>query len=152
MTRFVLLDAGPLGRATLARGKPVGDDCRSWLARVVSAGHEVVIPEVADYEVRRELVRLGASAGLKRLDALQSRFAYLPITTAAMIRAAELWAVVRGLGMPTAGPGDLDADAILAGQAATLGLLGDAVIVATGNLRHFGRFPGIDAREWNTIG
>jgi hypothetical protein len=97
--------------------------------------------------LKTALVRLNALAKLARLDALQSRFAYLPITTATMILAADLWAIVRRYGVPTAGPDDLDADASLAGQATTLGEPGNAVIVATTNLRHLGRFPGVDARD-----
>ena len=113
----MLLDAGPLGLATTARGKPAGDAYRAWLDGLDASGHEVIIPEVADYEVRRELARLDARAGLRRLDGLHARFAYLPITTAAMRRAAELWAILRNAGLPTAGAEALDGDAILAGQA-----------------------------------
>ncbi len=46
---------------------------------------------------------------------------------------------------------DLDADAILAGQATTLGGAGDVVTVATSNVGHLARFPGLDARQWATI-
>ncbi len=34
------------------------------------AGNVVVIPEIADFEVRRELIRRGAHTGLIRLDSL----------------------------------------------------------------------------------
>ena len=42
-------------------------------------------------------------------------------------------------------------DAILAGCAATVGRPGDEVIIASSNVRHLSRFPGIDAREWTSI-
>ena len=45
----------------------------------------------------------------------------------------------------------LDADAILAGQAALAGQPGDTVTVATTNLAHLSRFPGIDAQAWDQI-
>jgi len=45
----------------------------------------------------------------------------------------------------------LDADAILAGVAATMADPTDRVVIATTNVRHLGWFPGIDAREWQTI-
>jgi predicted nucleic acid-binding protein len=111
----------------------------------------VVAPEVADYEVRRELLRVGATAGIVRLEDLESSIDYDPITTPAMRRAAELWAVVRQAGPPTADPQALDADCILAAQASLLGDPDDLVTIATTNVGHLARFPGIDARPWETI-
>ena len=68
-----------------------------------------------------------------------------------MIKAAEFWAFLRQLGIPTASPDALDADAILAGQAALAGRPGDTVTIATTNLAHLNRFPGIDAQTWDQI-
>jgi len=45
----------------------------------------------------------------------------------------------------------LDADAILAGQAALAGQTGHTVTIATTNLAHLNRFPGMDAQIWNLI-
>ena len=50
----------------------------------------MLISEVADYEVRRELVRAGKTLSVARLDALQTEFVYLPINTATMRKAAAL--------------------------------------------------------------
>ena len=50
-----------------------------------------------------------------------------------------------------AGPDALDADAILAGVAATIGAPGDEVVIATTNVRHLSRFAGVDARVWAEI-
>jgi hypothetical protein len=52
------------------------------------------------------------------------------------------------MGIPTA---TLDADAILAGQAALAGLPGDSIAIATTNPAHLNRFPVIDARSWDQI-
>ena len=73
-------------------------------------------------------------------------FRYLTLTTDAIIKDAEFWASVRQTGVPTASPDALDADAILAGQAALAGLPGDTVTVATTNAVHLDRFTGIDAQ------
>jgi predicted nucleic acid-binding protein len=116
-----------------------------------AAGAEFLIPAISDYEVRRELIRLRAAAKLLNLDDLRSQFTILEISSAALDRAAEFWTLVRRLGKPTAGPNDLDADAILAGMAATAGQPGDQVTIATTNLRHFTNFPAIDAQLWDTI-
>ena len=111
----------------------------------------MVVPEIADYEVRRELIRAGAPAGLTRLDTLSVSLTYDPITTPVIRMAAEFWADVRRRGLPTAADQSLDADAILAAQAALIGAPGDTVTVATSNSGHFARFPGIDARDWASI-
>ena len=44
-----------------------------------------------------------------------------------------------------------DGDAILAAQTRRLAGLGDVVTIATDNSRHLSRFPGVDARPWQTI-
>jgi predicted nucleic acid-binding protein len=151
VARIIVLDAGPLGLACMRPGTPVVDACRAWLAAIAAAGADVVIPAVADYEVRRELVRINARVKLQNLDDLAARFGLVDVSAEAFRRAAELWAVVRNLGRPTAGDEALDADAVIAGVAATIGGPGDTVTIATNNVRHLGRFPGVDAREWATI-
>src|SRR5208282_5612603 len=67
------------------------------------------------------------------------------------LKAAEFWAFLRQSGIPTASPDALDADVILAGQAALAGQPGDTVTIATTNLAHLSRFPGIDAQTWDQI-
>lgn len=146
-----MLDAGPLGLASKPRGKPDGDRCRAWIQALAVAGVRVVVPEVADYEVRRELLRAGATGGVARLDRLATLLDYDPITTPAMRRAAELWALVRRAGIPTADPKALDADCILAAQASLLGGPDDLVTIATENLGHLSRFPGVAAAMWTSI-
>lgn len=151
MGRIVVLDAGPLGLASKPRGKPDRDRCRDWLRDLDAAGVRVVAPEIADYEVRRELLRVGAPAAVGRLDLLIGALDYDPITTDAMRRAAAFWALTRQAGLTTAHPQALDGDCILAGQASMLGGSGDLVTIATTNLRHFAGFPGVDAKVWDTI-
>ncbi len=124
--------------------------CAFWLRSLSSLGFAAILPEIADYEVRRELLRAGKSAGVRRLDELKIRTRYLPITTEVMLRAAELWAETRRKGMPTAHDHDLDGDVILAAQARLLAEAGESVIVATTNPRHLARF--VDARLWPEIG
>lgn len=89
--------------------------------------------------------------GLLRLDALAFGLVYDPITTAVMRQAAAFWADVRRRGLPTAADASLDGDAILAAQAGLLGGPGDVVEIATSNVGHLGRFPGINAREWALV-
>ena len=70
------------------------------------------IPEIADYEVRRELLRAKKTASVSRLDALADVMEYLPISTAAMRKASELWASARQIGQPTAATQRIFADLV----------------------------------------
>jgi hypothetical protein len=48
----------------------MGDQCRLWLDGLLARGVDIIVPEIADSEIRRELTRVGASGSLRRLDAL----------------------------------------------------------------------------------
>jgi predicted nucleic acid-binding protein len=144
MPDIVLLDTGPLGM--VAHPQP-DEEIVTWLARLLAEGVKVLIPEVADYEVRRELLRAGMVKSIARLDQLKATLGFLPIASEAMLKAAEFWAEARRRGRPTAHERTLDADAILAGQAATV--FGKEVVVATGNPRHLARF--VAASDWIEI-
>ena len=147
VNRVVLLDAGPLGLVTNPKRSPTSTACAQWLQALVAANARVIIPEIADYEVRRELLRANKLKGIAQLDALTRLVEYLPITTFAMRQAAAFWAQARQQGQPTAGDKTLDADMILAGQAATLGVSG--VVIATTNVGHLARFA--PAELWQQI-
>jgi hypothetical protein len=151
VARIVVLDRGPLGLASKPRGKPDRDRCRKWIQDLAAVGGRVVVPEIADYEVRRELLRVGATAGIGRLDRLIGVLQFDPITTPAMRQAAAFWALTRQAGLVTADPHALDADCILAAQASLLGGPADVITIATSNVRHFMALPGINAQVWDTI-
>ena len=55
MGDLVFLDSTPLWPACKPAGKPDADACRAWLTSLETAHILVVIPEIVDYEVRREL-------------------------------------------------------------------------------------------------
>jgi predicted nucleic acid-binding protein len=147
MTRVVLLDSAPLGLLTAPPRRPGARACSRWLTGLVTAGARVVVPEITDYELRRELLRAGKTASVQRLDALARATEYLAITTPAMRRAAELWAQARQQGQPTAADNTIDADMILAAQALTLGA--PHVVIATTNVGHLSRF--VPAELWQNI-
>ncbi len=149
MSGMVLLDAGPLGLLTNPKGGDEARRCRAWLDGLVAAGVHVMVPEGADYEIRRDLFRAGRRGGLERLDRIGRRPRFLPVTTAVWRRAAQLWALARNEGYATAGDAALDCDVILAAQAQLATEDGFDVIVATTNVAHLGRF--VDAREWTAI-
>jgi len=120
VSQVILLDPSPLGLITNPKLSPESFACTQWLQLLVSSGSRVIIPEIADYEVRRELLRANKVKGIARLDELSQLLEYLPITTAAMRQAALFWAQARQQGQPTAGDKTIDGDIILVAQAITL--------------------------------
>jgi predicted nucleic acid-binding protein len=116
---------------------------------LLANGAIVVIPEIADYELRREFTLVGMTESIKQLDGLKSVLRYDPITTDAMLLAADFWAQARRQGRKTADDKALDGDVILAAQASLLTHLGDEVVVATTNVKHLSLF--VDARLWQDV-
>jgi predicted nucleic acid-binding protein len=147
VSAVVLLDSGPLGLLCNPKNSRQPVACRQWVGGLQAASRRVIIPEIADYEVRRELLRTNLCLSVALLDLLPQQLEYLPLTTAAMRRAAELWAQARQQGQPTAGDNTIDADMILAAQALTLGE--PDIIIATTNVGHLSRF--VPADLWTNI-
>lgn len=147
MSRVVFLDAGPIGLVTNPKLSPESTLCTRWLQALIISDTRVIIPEIADYEVRRELLQANKVKGIARLDELANSLEYLPITTAAMRQAAMFWAQARQQGQPTASDKTIDSDMILAAQAMTLDVVD--VVIATTNVGHLSRFAPADL--WRNI-
>ena len=147
MKHVILLDAGPLGLVTNPKRSPQSMACNQWLQSLLLNGVHVMVPEITDYEVRRELLRARKAQGLQRLDELVAVIEYLPLTTTVMRDAAQLWAQLRQLGRPTADQHALDGDVILAAQARSIPI--DNAIVATTNVGHLTRL--VKAALWTEI-
>ncbi len=146
MTLHILLDSYPLG----ALSQPTPDvSIVTWAAACQTAGHEIYIPEVIDYEVRRELLRAKKNTGVSNLDVLKATLRFLPINSAAMLLAADLWSQSRQSGLATGDPKKLAIDVILAAQALTLGVPASDLIVAPSNVGHLSRF--VPADLWSSI-
>lgn len=141
----LVLDASPLSLLCHPDlSIPIVAEINQWLEAQDVAGRKIHIPEIAHYEVRRELVRLRKIRSIRRLDALIESTSYLPLNTATVLRACEFWAQARQQGLPTASADALDADVILAAQTERAG-----GVVATHNIGHLSRF--VDARHWRDI-
>jgi hypothetical protein len=151
MIRYIVLDSTPLGLLAQRPGATEADACRQWLANQTAKGLRAVVPEIIDYEVRRELIRAGKSTSVTRLDRFLTSppVDYVPITTGAMRLAADLWAKARRQGTPTSHPHALDVDVILSAQVLAAGMHPTDFIVATGNVAHLSRF--VPAALWSNI-
>lgn len=141
MNRPYMLDAGPLGKIAHPKAKL---DIALWFDSMLDKGKTIIIAEIADYEIRRSLLLAGLDKSIAKLDNLKSTLQYLPITTEAMLKAAELWADARRKGTPTADPKELDCDVVLAAQALSVN-----AIVVTENIGHLDRF--VEAKHWKDI-
>lgn len=146
MSSLLLLDTGPLGLAV----KPRRDaDFEKWFDEIQASEIMICVPEIALYELRRELIRIGSLRSLVTLAEHVATFEYLPITTPIILRATELWADVRQRGRPTAGAEALDGDVILAATAQLLTEGGNDVLIATTNATHLSLFAA--AALWRDI-
>ena len=90
MSKTVLLDAGPLGMISNPNATGVNRQCYEWMESLVVNGFQIRVPEMADYEVRRELLRANKSQGILRLDLLKNTLGYMALTTSVMLQAAQL--------------------------------------------------------------
>ena len=141
-----MLDEGPLSLITHPKGGDDAAEAKAWMRRLREAGVAVRVPEIADYEIRRELIRASKTRSVERLNRFGEEAGFLPITTEVMRMAAGIWAEARNQGQPTAPDPALDADVILAAQAR---LAGDGAVVATTNPGHLSRF--VAAEFWRDI-
>lgn len=149
--RRVVLDSTPLGLLVQKATYPQANACRAWLDGLGNAGVGIVLPDLIDYEVRRELLRLGLTRALRLLDRLYAdpHVERLQVTSRTLLRAADLWADARRRGIPTADPHALDIDVILAAQVLSAGWRAGDFVVATSNVSHLGQF--VPAAEWASI-
>lgn len=110
MKKSIFLDSGVIGLITNPNLSAEAISCAKWLLSHINKGNQIIIPEIVDYEVRRELLRANKVKGLARLDELIDSLEYLPINTEAMRQAAVFWAEARQKGQPTASDKTIDAD------------------------------------------
>jgi predicted nucleic acid-binding protein len=147
MPLSIVLDTSPVGTISKRKGVPEADACRKWVADCRRAGHQIIVPAIAYYEVARELERVGNTSAILRLDAFCSvPGGYLPLSDSAIRLAVKLWAQARNSGTPTADPKELDCDVLIAAQALDLGLPLSDLVVATMNVGHLSLF--VNAELW----
>ena len=151
MSRFLLLDSGPLGLLTHPQRTADVMGIIEWASRCILNGTHIMVPAIVYYEMKRELLRAKKTFGIGRLDAFVNAAPgrYLPLSDEALRLAAELWAQARQAGRPTAEPKALDIDVILAAQALSFGPTPSDVVVATSNPKHLSQF--VTAQNWSEI-
>lgn len=149
MTKKIILDSGPLGLIVHPKGSKESEKCTKWLQSGLRKGFKVYIPEIVDYELRREMIRNNNSIGIKKLEDLEKAVNYIPINTEIMLLASSLWAQARKKGKPTADSNSLDIDIVLVAQAKFTVQDQDEMIIATTNIGHLSLFA--KAEKWENI-
>lgn len=146
-----ILDSGPLSLITNPKSTPDSLAAAQWVVKLLSTGHGVVVPAVADFEVRRELIRAGKPRSLQQLDAFYaiSPGRFLSINDYSLRMAAQLWAQSRNSGLTTADPKELNADVIIAAQIIATGLPFSDIVLATTNIGHLSQF--VPCALWTNI-
>ena len=161
MPRIIYLDTGPLGLACNPNPKAGRESggLQAWLEAALKGRTRVIVPAIADYELRRELTRHKSWGAIARLDLIETGrhpdfpgVIYLPMADAALKRATQLWAEARNQGYATANEQSLDGDVILAAQVLDHMGAGTRFTIATGNVGDIARYVGMNrARLWTDI-
>lgn len=108
------------------------------------------MPEICDYELRRELLLNRSSKAIANLDAFSRRAPVARVTPDVWHQAAGLWARLRQEGQPTADRHALDGDVILCATALLYAReTGLEVVIATTNVGHLERMA--TAALWEEI-
>jgi predicted nucleic acid-binding protein len=146
MSLTIFLDAGPLGLITNPKRTTETVAAAHWAISIMSAGHRFIVPSIADYEVRRELIRAKKTKGLAALEgwngARPDRF--LSLSDSALRLGADLWARARNAGTSPADPKELDCDVLIAAQALDAGIPPSEFVIATVNVGHLAQFAPAD--------
>lgn len=151
----IFLDTGPLSVITNPKKSHQTAEMLAWSVEHLRRGAHFIVPAIADYEVRRELIRLDRPASVAALDRWNEVVPerYIELTDATLKRAAHLWAQVRNCGVVTADPKEIDGDALISAQVLDYqqqqGLASGEIVVATTNVGHLSHF--VPAKPWTEI-
>lgn len=75
MSKVILLDSAIVGMVTNPKVTASNLECRYWLDALQKKGYILILPEIIDYEIRRELLRAGKVKGIRKLNQLKATIA-----------------------------------------------------------------------------
>lgn len=89
MSKVIVLDTAPLSLLTNPKLPSLTLVAIPWSVDLMAASHRLIVPAIADFELRRELERSGNARSIAALDAFEAtapdRYAKLPPGTAALL-------------------------------------------------------------------
>jgi len=62
-----MLDSSPVGLITNPKANLLAKNCQQWFYTLLQRKYKVILPEIVDYQIRRELLRANKLSGLRRL-------------------------------------------------------------------------------------
>ncbi|MBD1912873.1 MULTISPECIES: nucleic acid-binding protein [unclassified Leptolyngbya] len=95
---------------------PKTKECKQWFEARQDESFLFGIPEICDYECRREYFQNRSIVSIQRLDKLTQRtdrLVYWRLTTGIVHKAAQLWGEARNKGIVLADKKSLDGDVLL---------------------------------------
>jgi predicted nucleic acid-binding protein len=143
------LDTCVLGKICHPAAKANHAVC-GWFDKILASNeHQIYLPQIVDYELRREYLRMGkqkqgGGKSLERLNFMVETFDFVMLDSLTMQNAAELWAEARSKGKPTDHEKSLDGDVILAAQALSV-----RAVVVTENIKDLSRY--VETKQWVEI-
>ena len=132
--RRALVDTDTLSEYLKAKNEAVAARADQYLAQFGSLSFSLI----TRYEVLRGLKAKNATRQLQHFEVFCSANEVLPLTDAIIVRAADLYAELRGRGELIS-----DADLLVAATALESGL-----VLVTGNVQHFRRVPALRVVNW----
>lgn len=153
MSRVAVIDSGPLGE--IIKRHPSADTIR-WIEFINENKIALRIPEIIDYETRRELILQGLKGNIESYKSISNLTKYrqtnrlIPLEPSITLTdACELWADLRFNSQPTADRKNIDVDVILVTQALSMKKDFDEIIIVTGNLSDLRRFSHLGIKIWD---
>jgi toxin FitB len=110
MTGLIILDSAPLAFFCNPKNR---NDYKKFSNFVKSLNFSIGVPEIIDYELRRNLELENFQKSISLLSRFQQRRQFIWLESEDLIRAAELWAWCRKKGSPTTENKGIDIDVIL---------------------------------------
>jgi tRNA(fMet)-specific endonuclease VapC len=129
-----MLDTDILSAVMHGRNPTVQERASAYLAEYGRLSFSLI----TRYEILRGLKAKHATRQILAFDELCAASDVLPLTDPIVVRAAEIYADIRGQGQPMS-----DADILIAATALTYGL-----VLTTSNAAHFARVGGLHVENW----
>jgi hypothetical protein len=145
-TGLIILDSAPLGFICNPKNK---DSYRKLSNFAKSLNFSIGVPEIIDYELRRNFELENLQKSISLLSQFHQRDQLILLESEDLIRAAELWAWCRKQGSTTTENKGIDIDVILVSQALSQKNNFDKVVILTIDIGDLSVFCDLGLHLWD---